>query len=279
MSYDTTRFEFMEGLDMHFTKFGIAKPKVKVEPVYVPEFHPFKRLPVELQDLIWEFALPSEIINSDQVRRDRNEVQYPGIPAIASVCKGSRAIALRYGAWLTTPQSSKPMFFIPDCSVLYCDGGIELTVTANQVMLGLDPILMRMAVHFNARNQLLEILILASDGKPGKIPGTWHKTSDGRIFARVEICDLDARGPTRHRMYGGELYCPRIEWTAKRWEEIKTAAKRAWLLAAWHVQDPIDVREQDILDPSQWFSGLVQWIPRELSRMPALTAAYLRHSI
>ncbi|KAI3343863.1 hypothetical protein F4824DRAFT_23795 [Ustulina deusta] len=277
MSNKTIKSESMEGWDVQFAKLQVAQSKMKAD--YEAEFHLFGKLPVELQDLIWKAALPSEIINSNQEPRDRNRTQSPGIPAMASVCKASREIALRYGVWLKTPQSSIPMFFIPDISVLHCGQGIELTVTANQVMLGLDPILMRMAVHFNALNVLEDMIILVSNGEPGRIPGTWHRTFDGRVLARVEICHLNSRGPAQRRMYSEELYYPRMEWTSKRWEEIEMAAKRAWLLAAWHLKDPVGIGERDILDPSRWFSGRGNWIARELHLMPKLVAAYMRNSV
>ncbi|KAI0424983.1 hypothetical protein F5Y09DRAFT_118697 [Xylaria sp. FL1042] len=269
-------------LDVHFPKLEIAELNPSDDSEV--RFHLFRKLPVELQDLIWEAALPSEIINSDVDPRERHQTPSSGMPAIASACKGSREVALRYGVWLTTPLSMKPMFFIPDRSVLHCSQGIELTITANQAMHGLNSILMRMSIHFNALNRLDRIIILASDGEPGRIPATWHKTFDKRVLARVETCDLypsdlEPGEPTRHRTYSEEAYYPRVEWTTKRWEEIETAARRAWLLAAWHVQDPVDIREEDILDSSKWFSRRVHWITRELRFMPKLVAGYMRNSV
>ncbi|KAI1355847.1 hypothetical protein F5Y01DRAFT_154101 [Xylaria sp. FL0043] len=266
----------MGNWDVHFPKLEIAESEANDD--FAAGFHLFQQLPVELQDLIWKFALPSEIINSSAEPPDR------GMPAIARVCRSSREVALRYGVWLTTPLSLEPMFFIPDSSVLHCHQGVELTVTANQAMHGLDSILMRMALHFNALKQLDKIIILVSDGEPGRIPATWHKTFDKRVRAQVEICDLypsdsEPKGPPQHRMYSEEAYYPRVEWTVKRWEEVETAARRAWLLAAWHVQDPVDTKEEHILDSAKWFSRSGDWITRELRLMPKLMAGYMRNSV
>ncbi|KAI0460456.1 hypothetical protein F5B21DRAFT_9117 [Xylaria acuta] len=239
-------------------------------------FYLFEKLPAELQDYVWELVLPPEIMRPDQ-----RDAHISGIPTIASVCKGARETVLRCGVWLTTPQSWKPMFFIPDRSVLHC--GRELTVTANQVMLGFDGILMRTAVRFNALKLLKEIIILISDDKPEMIPTAWRKTSDRRALSQIEIYKTeDAYGtddgrPAQPRTCSEEDYHPRAEWTSERWEEVKTAAKRAWLLAAWHAKDPANVQERDILDPSKWYR--TYWIKEEICHMPKLTAGYMRKSV
>ncbi|KAI0448007.1 hypothetical protein F4803DRAFT_2464 [Xylaria telfairii] len=238
-------------------------------------FHLFNKLPPELQDCIWEFALPSEIINSDEERPGRHSVS-----AMASVCRRARQAVLRYGLWLTTPQSSMAMFFIPDRSVLYC--GEELTVTANQVFSGFDATLMRMAVSFKALRRLKEIIVLISDGDR-RIPLAWREISEGRALGQVEIhksegaCGTSDGRLVQPRMHDEKHYHPRAEWTSERWEEVKTATKRGWLLALWYAQDPIHVGKQAILDPSQW--SKFYWIEKELYHMPKLTAAYIRKSL
>lgn len=171
------------------------------------------------------------------------------------------------------------MFFIPDRSVLYC--GEELTVTANQVHVGFDATLMRMAVSFKALRRLKEIIILISDGDR-RIPLAWREMSGGRALGQVEIhktedaCGTSSIGLAQGRMHDGEHYHPRAEWTSERWEEVKTATKRAWLLALWHAKDPVNVKKQNILDASKWSN--FNWIEKELYHMPKLTAAYIRKS-
>ncbi|KAI0976186.1 hypothetical protein F4678DRAFT_416225 [Xylaria arbuscula] len=271
--------EPMEGSDVQSAKSETAKPEGMADSEDV--FHLFGKLPVELQDIIWEFAIPSEIFNFTHLQDNRTPAPYPRMPAIASVCRGSREITLRYGVWLITEGCKTPMFFIPDSSVLhgchYQQASKELIVTANQVITGFDSILMRMAVRFHTLDLVRHIIILVSDGETGKIPATWPKSSDGRPMAEVELDPPITFEPAQWRRAEEAVYYPRAEWTAKRWEEIEIAAKRAWLLARWYVRDPVGVRREDILDPSRWSRlGPDHWIRRTLLSTPSLHAGHMR---
>ncbi|KAI1306338.1 hypothetical protein F5Y03DRAFT_139441 [Xylaria venustula] len=279
MSVNTVESEPMEDLSVQSAKSKTAKPEGMADSE--DGFHSFGKLPVELQDMIWEFALPSEILHSQVVYWAGARISYPSMPAMGSVCRGSREIILRYGVWLRTQACRVPIFFIPDTSVLHCSdstcgNSTTITVTENQVIVGFDSILMRMAIRLNSLERLRSITILASDGHAGKIPALWPKSSDGRLMARTVGCRIDEE-EAYYPCTEWTAYYPCTEWTAKRWEEIVVAASRAWLLAWWYVKDPVGVHQEDILDPLKWERQAPNhWISRTLLRLPGLYPCHMK---
>ncbi|KAI3337116.1 hypothetical protein HD806DRAFT_27609 [Xylariaceae sp. AK1471] len=251
------------------------------QPEAVAEFSLFGKLPTELQDRIWERAIPSEVIHSDDAPQEDGRPRTTGMPAIASACRNAREVVLRHGVWLNTILSSTPMFFMPGRTVLYC-GGRELTVTADQVLRGLHPVLMRLGVRYNALNRLARIYVVASDGEVGRIPGTWPRTYKGSTIARLEgtrVAHLSR--PSEEfvdRMASDDNYCPSTKWAWERWTEVRVAAERAWLLASWYTKDPAGVSRDDIMDPSAWSEVRNKWIRTELLVMPVLMPAYVRNA-
>jgi hypothetical protein len=245
------------------------------------EFPQFGNFPTELQDQIWSWALPSEVIHCDDAPQGDDRPRTTGIPIMASACKSARQAVLRHGLWLNTFQSSTPMFFLPGRTVLYCGGG-ELTVTADQVLQGLHPTLMRLGVRYNALNRLARIHVVASDGEVGHIPGRWPRTYKGLAIAKLEGAQAARLSQPSEgfgtRMASDDKYCSSTVWTWERWTEVKVAVKRAWLLATWYTKDPAGVSRDDIIDPAAWCEPRNKWIRTELLVMPTLLPAYVRNS-
>ncbi|KAI0408698.1 hypothetical protein F4802DRAFT_594111 [Xylaria palmicola] len=130
-----------------------------------------------------------KIINSNVMGHGRRRATASGMPVMASVCRLGREVVLRHGAWLMTPMSARSMFFIPDHSILHSASGFELTVTENQVMTSLDPVLMRLAIRYNALDQLGHINILISDGEPRMMRRKLVTSLGARFLAEVETCN------------------------------------------------------------------------------------------
>lgn len=65
-------------------------------------FTRFTRLPPELQDLIWGFALPRRTVylRGNDLERDKPCLPRHHVPAVAQVSRSARAVATRTGRWL-----------------------------------------------------------------------------------------------------------------------------------------------------------------------------------
>ncbi|KAK7754709.1 hypothetical protein SLS62_003267 [Diatrype stigma] len=113
---------------------------ISPSPLSPPTFIGFAELPTELQDTIWEFALPRRTIylHVDDLWKDKPVLPRHNAPAIARVSRDARAVATRTGRWL---------WFGPGGAKLKLEGRLmELQASARGDCPELIPIRMRRRV-------------------------------------------------------------------------------------------------------------------------------------
>ncbi|KAI8628647.1 hypothetical protein F5Y19DRAFT_476192 [Xylariaceae sp. FL1651] len=261
---------------------GMVSCAVTTQPEAEAQFHLFQKLPPEVKDEIWKSALFAEVKEA-KTDFENPDLKNLGLPPIASACRAAREVVRRHGAWLYTTirkKKKKPLFFIPDCTILY-EGGTELTVTSEQVIQGLHPLFMRLALRSNALKRITNIYIIASEGSAQIIPLSWPRSCHGSATAELEHA-LNMTLPDYSEVFISlsahkEMYSPSIEWTGRQWEEIEITITRSWMLAKWYVKDPTDVTRADIMKLDMWGDNCSNsWVRAELYKRPVFWPVYMK---